>query len=309
MRRQTVRPDALCLGIPRFSTRENRPYDVPSLQRAIAEANAATPACPALDVRVVELDADYGPLCKLLGALSATSGPASAGTLVVTVDDDQIYDERLLETIVAGAAAHPDSVVCFCGHAISANERLLGVYEWGFRSSGFDGNALARAFQLDSGSRVDIVSGWCGVAYPRRLLPDALDWELEAIRTTLNPVLHRNDDVYISAWLSRLGVPRVLVAYPADSRHVQREDKIVGRQNPLSLSGSSGYVAGNVRHLFEWWSLISYMRSHGFFAETARIAPRSAVPYKSVTAVGATATVALVSLCAAAVCALTRLVK
>lgn len=288
MANQSIKPDIICFGIPLRSKREKCAYDFDILRTEVDKA-AHLYGYPSDKIRIATLAVDYGPLCKLAGALAITSSTADQNTILITIDDDQIYDLHVIETLLSGVCDHPGCVVCLCGHALSIN-RHLGVYEWGFRSSGFDKNAFTSTFQLLPNSPVDIVSGWCGVAYPRWLLPDNLDHDLEAIRKIYNPILHRNDDIYISAWLSKLRISRVVVAYPRGTVHIQHEDKSVGRRNPLSLSGSNSFLMGNVKHFVEWWRLVSYMREHGYFQETAAITPRTTVPLKSLSFVGAATT-------------------
>lgn len=273
--KQTALPDLFCISVPKTSSRENVDYNLAYINEFIASNLNVIK----FKIVVSVLGCDYGPLCKLLGALALTKQANTTDDVIVTIDDDQCYDVMFLETILEGARRHPNSVVCFCGHAISLSD-TTGIYEWGFRSSGFDKNNLFRMIQLAPESEVDLVSGWCGVAYQRRFFPDKLDSDLEFTRKVLYPKLHRNDDLYISAWLSKLGIKKVVISYKNSRSHVQHEDTRIGRVNPLSLSGSSNFLVGNTKHFVEWWGIINYLRARGHFPTTARV---KGTPMKSIT--------------------------
>jgi hypothetical protein len=133
---------------------------------------------------------DLGPLTKLSAAVDPTLPP---DTIIVTADDDVIYDRDWLETLVkhakdAGASATP-AAVGFCGWSARALVQL-GRWAW------------------DRGyGDTDVLEGWAGAAYRRKWFDPA--GTTGALGILDPPVPYRwVDDVWISSWLARRGIRR-----------------------------------------------------------------------------------------------------
>jgi hypothetical protein len=96
--RQTVRPAAIRLNVPRTSRRERTEYHVPDRFKAL---------------RVIAIAAvdDYGPATKLIPAL-LESPP---GQRLLVVDDDRIYQPYLLEQLAAESDRHPETAFASSG--------------------------------------------------------------------------------------------------------------------------------------------------------------------------------------------------
>lgn len=247
---QTRKPDAICVSVPRVSAKEKgATYPVETI-RKILEDHAG--GCG----RVLVTPEDYGPLTKLMGMLlTEVDDP---GTLLITADDDQLYGPNFVETVVRGAEENPGAAVCLCGHTLGR-----GPFVWGFRCSRKDDNPVSRAVFLDPGTRVTVVSGWCGCGYPRSAfgpidsLPDPY---METLRTETMPLLNRHDDLYISCWLYRLRVPKILIAYRGPHHD---EELPHAQENALSSGDSSRSPRTMARHLAEWWRFANKLRSMG----------------------------------------------
>jgi SAM-dependent methyltransferase len=127
--------------------------------------------------------ADLGPLTKL-SAVRDLALPDDA--IVVTCDDDQIYDPRWLETLVRASRAYPNCAVGLAGwnaRGFLLGERGRDHYEW-----------------VRPPSTCDVLEGYAGVAYRRSFFDDAI-WDPP---TSCRMV----DDVWISGYLHRLGIVR-----------------------------------------------------------------------------------------------------
>lgn len=282
VKKQTVKPDIFCLSIPKFSTREKVPYNIEEAEGYLKEEGLD------FEARVSILDEDYGPLCKLAGMLAI----APINSIIITIDDDHEYDKKLIETLLEGKRQYPNSAVCLCGHALG---RIFGdVYLWGYRQTGFDKNLLGNVVQLNNGDSVDIISGWAGVLYTRDMFGDGvglkLPEELEFYRKyRVIKRLHQNDDLYISAWLSRNDINRVVIKYNSD--YCQKLVKEIGKVNPLCQSGHTNWYKGHVVHFVEWWNLIHELTVRGYFKNTSPVSPN-----KSFTLCGTLAATALITL-------------
>ena len=145
-----------------------------------------TPGCDRVPgARCIEV-ADLGPVTKL----SAVADPGLPDdAIVVTCDDDQIYDPRWLETLVDAAQCWPDCAVGLSGwntRGFLLGERGRDHYEW-----------------VRPHSPCDVLEGFAGVAY-RRGFFGADVWNVpESCRFV--------DDVWISGYLHKKGIARRLV--------------------------------------------------------------------------------------------------
>ena len=269
--KQTHKPDVFCIGIPRFSTREKMPYDIASI---LDMTKRYSRDMDGFDVMISLLDEDYGPLCKLAGMLAV----APENTIMITIDDDHVYDKTLVETLLHGTKDFPDACVCLCGHSLGRVAK--GVHAWGYRQTGFDSVPILNTLQLKHGSPVDIISGWAGVLYKRNMFGPGrglyLSPDLEFYRRTDGiHRLHQNDDLYISAWLSSYGIQRVVIKYPG--AYEQRQVAEIGGTNPLCQAGHKNWLKGHVVHFAHWWKLIGDLESRGYFAETAAVPPTKSI--------------------------------
>lgn len=247
---QTRRPDAIYVSVPRVSAKEKGVvYPVEELSRILAK-HAGDRG------RVLVVPEDFGPLTKLMGMLLSEADDPR--TLLITADDDQLYGPNFVETMLRGAQENPGAAVCLCGHTLGR-----GPFVWGFRCSRSDDNPISRAVFLRPGTKVTVVSGWCGCGYPRSVFGPAgslPDPHMELLRKREIPLLNRHDDLYISSWLYRLRVPKVLIAYRG--RH-HDEELPHAQENALSSGDSSRSPRTMVKHLAEWWRFANQLRRMG----------------------------------------------
>jgi hypothetical protein len=252
---QTRMPDAVYVSVPEFSTCENKEYDRQAIDAALARALGGEDAIG----HVVILGEDYGPLCKLIGMILVE--PCRLGTLLITVDDDRRSDPTLVETLLDGASRHAGCAVCLGGHTAGSLP-----FSWGFRTPRQGYRGLAGMLYLQPDSRVTVVSGWCGCAYPR-IMFKMMDQELETLRkpglTTRLPGLHENDDVYISSWLYRLGVPKIVIAYDKNAKKQNHKTTTPPPADAASPRDKSRAPARILQSSMEWRQLARSMQAMG----------------------------------------------
>jgi hypothetical protein len=199
LREQDYPVAAIYLTLPWISRRFNAPY--PELPADIAE-----------QVTVVRVDQDYGPICKIVGALLREPDPQ---TLIVTVDDDIVYSPNLVSSLVLESQKHPKAGISGSGIFLSG-----GVMAYSYHChSAYDSNFFLD-FQIpDTGRPVEILCGFSGVLYPRSAFPNAGATE-PTLEHHLVPLLKwvqhseeifLNDDVLLSAWLSSEGYQRIVI--------------------------------------------------------------------------------------------------
>ena len=129
---------------------------------------------------------DHGPVTKLSAALDASLPP---DTIVVTADDDILYEPTWLGTLVAGAIAYPTDAVAMAGWNVGLFLQGGHAYQW-----------------KKAPATCDVIEGWAGVAYRRSFFgPDVIEPPAE---------FKWVDDVWISSYLHRRGITRRLVHTP-----------------------------------------------------------------------------------------------
>jgi hypothetical protein len=281
LRDQTRVPDAIYITVPKTSAKENDvPYPIGEISKMLKKAAGKLG-------RVLVLDADYGPLTKLVGMFRHEKSPK---TLIITVDDDQIYSNTFIETMLDGAERHPGAAVCLCGHLLGKSP-----FVWGFRCSRHDDNTAVRALYLKPDSRVTVVSGWCGCAYPRRALGDDLPEVLEKYRVGSGklPLLNRHDDLYISSWLFLRGVKKYVIAYKG--KHCD-EEMDHALQNALSSGDGSRTPVTMAKHTKEWWDFSRRLQGMGLLESD--VVPWNKSMFFLSCVAGATALTAIAAVCA-----------
>ncbi len=190
--RQTRVPDRIYLHVPRVS-RKGQPYDWPHLR---ALARRVDPSGQVVYVNCVE--SDWGPITKLLPVLSLEPDPS---TQLILVDDDVIYDPRLLERLL-DPAFQRFPAVGFAGR----NKRL--EYQCNLATVNFD---------------VHFLETFAGVRYARSLFPATSDafaqWVTQMWQR--QPLCVTTDDIIIGEWLHEgAHVPPVLIPFGDNAMRV-----------------------------------------------------------------------------------------
>jgi hypothetical protein len=100
--RQTISPAEIRLNVPRFSRREHRPYVLPPWLTSLRS------------VRLVYCDRDWGPATKLIPTLQVMDPDQP----ILVVDDDRVYDARIVERLAAAASRLPDAAIGLSGWVV-----------------------------------------------------------------------------------------------------------------------------------------------------------------------------------------------
>lgn len=189
---QTLRPDAVYLSLPKIAKRTGEAYPpLPHHLRSMCE--------------IVDLDTDYGPICKLVGGLIMEDDPS---TIVITIDDDTIYDPTFLEVIVEKSKRFPGAAICGNGARFIRGPLLSSMIHSPKPARPLNGIG---GFPCDEyyGGLVDVVYGMGGVAYRRGMFPTKNSLFTDFVNLGQDKYnLYRQDDVMISGYLSRQGIDR-----------------------------------------------------------------------------------------------------
>jgi len=178
---QTVRPERIFLALPPFSRREQATYVVP-------EGLRNHPL-----VTILRADRDWGPATKLIPVLRHCAGAPE--TLILAVDDDNVYPRTFLATFLHYAAALPDAALSLRGWPIPVSHRWKDSRE-------------VKGSRIASPLRTDIITGCGGILVrPRFFDADFFDYEKAP------PAAFFVDDVWISGHLARRRIPKVVLPF------------------------------------------------------------------------------------------------
>lgn len=209
--RQTRKPDAVYLGLPRKAKRTGEYYPKPSQE--------------ILDLcTVVKLPYDFGPVSKIAAGILAETDP---NTIIITVDDDNDYPETFIEELVEKAKIKPKSAIGSSGVVIGTFPSYFAFIrnEAYRRYEGWFGPKVGK-----KGQPVDILCGYSGVLYRRGFFPknnyDVINKFLKPPSKNKSIFLH--DDVYISAYLCSKGIPRHLYILSDIKERFKPSDPISG---------------------------------------------------------------------------------
>ena len=176
--------DAIYLTLPAKVTRLNLTY--PPLPESI------TKLCTIVNVPI-----DYGPITKLLGALTKEDDP---NTLIISVDDDMIYAPDLVGKLLSNAQLQPRSAIASGGYTFNHSFCHFMLYHNKFPWL----NGWTFPHVPADGKRVEQLYGCSGVLYKRSYFEN-YDKLIALSQLTNDTFL--NDDVVISAWLAKQKIP------------------------------------------------------------------------------------------------------
>lgn len=210
---QSYKLDAIYVNVPYSARRAQGPIEVPP---CLTELSRRAPQIAVLRTE------DFGPGTKLLPALQQVR---DRDAIVITFDDDMIYDPRVVATLVAASTAHRHWAVGFCGWNVARN----GDVE------------RART------SFVDVLQGFAGAAYRRGFFEDDVFRAYQR-----HPRCFYVDDVWISGYLAEHGHARFLIRPKIAPRHspntavnaLRKEPEKVGHNRECALCWRFSPVRG-----------------------------------------------------------------
>lgn len=151
-------------------------------------------------VKIIRCD-DYGPITKLLPVLDIEYEP---DTCIITFDDDMLVDKNVIKILLKKAKKYPDSCIGFSG--ICAG-KFPFIYHW--------------ANSNTTDTRVDWLEGVHSILYRRKFLDKT---KILNFSKEIHHLLLKNDDHWLSAYLSSKKVPMISIGY--DPSYYFRETDI-----------------------------------------------------------------------------------
>jgi len=103
---QSIKPSDIYINIPE-KYRDMDEYDIPN---DITKLSLVT---------VKRIEKDLGPASKLLPILKLSH--IDPNTMIIILDDDQIYSDKLIENYITFEKVYPNSALCLCGWRVPSN--------------------------------------------------------------------------------------------------------------------------------------------------------------------------------------------
>ena len=200
---QNFAVDAIYVNVPKVNARTGVAYPEPTWEKSL----------PAVTVN--RLARDYGPLTKLMGSLFVEKDPK---TVVITVDDDKVYDPNLVRKLVWYSHNDPTKAFGPCGFSFLPMPRPRGVVP-----------VYIPWFLRGKGRYIDELQAVCGILY--RVGFFAKDVGLKHLE---KPPMQcfTTDDLWIAGNLAVMhDVPRVLIGMDKSS-WIPFMDRSLDPKNP-----------------------------------------------------------------------------
>lgn len=240
---QDTKLDEIYLTIPTTSKRLGIPY--PELPKEIY--NYCT---------VVNIDKDYGPITKIIGALIKESDP---NTLIFTFDDDVVYATNLVSSMLKYHKKYPDDALGSTGF----------LFKYGFpffmiiSNCKQPWNALSGVILNENGRLVDALCGFSSVLYQRRFFPSMEQYLQYPLQ---NNDVYCNDDLMISAWISSIGINRRVVP------NIPKPNKDKIYDSEVDLLDGNELSANKFAFMKKFRNALITLQNWGFYNEPEEVA-------------------------------------
>jgi len=186
---QSVRPDSICLCIPKTSRLAPYSYAIPSWFSHV----------PLLEI--VDCDRDLGPITKFIPTWQKEKHMPDAR--LVIVDDDGVYPYRLIEKLVHWSQRMPDAALGCSGVTVPAQMKPSSVI---FSRESWLQDLRYTSFSSDALTRVDYLFGYAGVLVKPRFFDDVVTDYTGAPKQAFF-----DDDVWLGGHMARRGVDRFVI--------------------------------------------------------------------------------------------------
>lgn len=181
---QDIKLDAIYVTIPYVAKRLNKAY--PPITTEMSQL-----------ATVIRVKEDYGPLCKLYGALVNEKDP---NTIIISVDDDCIYPPTLVSVLLDYHTREPNVAICGTGALLKNGTWFssinINVDYYNKNMCGFN--------VPNKGRYIDLIHGFVGVLYKRSFFPHRKRLYEELYKYPLmDHSIFCHDDVIISGYLKK----------------------------------------------------------------------------------------------------------
>jgi hypothetical protein len=188
MKDQDCHIDLIYLTIPYKARRLNKVY--PELPTDIYNF-----------CKIIRIKKDYGPLCKMYGALY---NEHDKETIIISIDDDCIYPKDLISHMIKLSIKHPQVAICGTGALIGRGLTMASIYN---NLSPMNKLNILSGFRISNEGRcVDVIHGFAGVLYRRGFFPKKEKLNNLFKLPFINDNVFCHDDLILSGYLRKRGI-------------------------------------------------------------------------------------------------------
>lgn len=229
--KQSVQADEIVLSLPKHSVREptkGDPYIMNTMLKDFIEKS---------NITVLRCEKDYGPATKLLGVLKREKTlnlEKDKESLIITVDDDKIYDINTIKNLLDGWKRNKYSVVARKGSIITRINKKSKLYLT--NKSKFDKmdrlhERIVLGTKIKKDTNISVLFGTGGVLYRSSFFNnDVFDYKKSNPKFPEKKIF-TIDDIYLSGYLGRNNVTIKAIKMP-ETKYIL----ILNKQNKFSTS-------------------------------------------------------------------------
>ena len=168
-------------------------------------------------------------------------------SIVITVDDDLLYPEDLIETLIKSYKEHPKAVSAMRAHRMIFNDRKILPYnDWGIEST----YTYEPVYDL-------VATGVGGVLYPAGCMTDRKDQLLDV--NAIKEVCPNCDDIWLKMFELLCDVPVVLASkkkqdfliVPGSQKNSLQSINVDDNGNDISLRSVMGFLNMSDEELYD----------------------------------------------------------
>jgi hypothetical protein len=212
IKNQNITADEIVLTLPLVSIREpssNDPYDKDMIQKIKSET----------DITILRCFKDYGPATKLLGLLEREKkknlSPENEA-LIITLDDDKIYDKDTTRNLLEGWERNKDCVVARKGSIITKLKETNKLYlanKKHYDKINRHHEILLIGNTIGTDNNCSMIFGTGGVLYKASYFKnDIFNYEVNNTNFPHKEMFF-TDDIFFSGYLGKNGITKKIIKF------------------------------------------------------------------------------------------------
>jgi len=224
--KQSIKPDEIVVSLPKNSVREPKegdPYVIDSmLQEFVNKYN----------ITILRCKKDYGPATKLLGLLEREiklNLPKEKEALIITVDDDKIYDVDTVKYLLEGWKRNEHCVVARKGSKMTRLNKKNKLYlanKLHFDKIDRLFEQVVKGNEISQDTKVSMVFGTGGVLYrTSHFKEDIFDYK-KYNSDFPEKKFFTVDDIYLSGYLGKNNIVKKIIKFPKTKYHLMLDEKM-----------------------------------------------------------------------------------
>ena len=212
IRSQEIAPDEIVLSLPLESKREPKsgdPYDSNMIQKILNETN----------ITILRCNKDYGPATKLLGVLEREKKKnlsPDKESLIITLDDDKIYDKETTKNLLEGWNRNKDCVVARKGSILvklSESNKLYLSNKKHYDKINRHHELLLVGNRIGNDTSCSMIFGTGGILYRASFFKDDIFSFEKGNKKYPSKEMFFTDDILFSGYLGKNGVVKKIIKF------------------------------------------------------------------------------------------------